>query len=97
MHFDIGELIVWLIVGGLVGNVVGRLVTLKKEGLGRWTNLGVGMGGALVGGFFFNIFHIGDELGNIKITFQDLLSAFVGSLVLVVTWRVIRWYRGRKR
>ena len=37
----------------LAGNLVGRLVTFKKEGLGRWTNLGVGMVGALIGGLIF--------------------------------------------
>ena len=70
------------------------MVTFRKEGLGRWVNLGVGMVGALVGGFVFNVFHIDLGLGELKLTFEDLLSAFLGSLVLIVAWRIVRWYRG---
>ncbi|MBN1590076.1 MAG: GlsB/YeaQ/YmgE family stress response membrane protein [Pirellulales bacterium] len=93
----IGQLIVWLIVGAVAGNLVGRLVTLKKEGLGRWTNLGVGMGGALIGGFIFNVFDIAPELGQIKITVKDLVAAFLGALLLIVVWRAVHWYRGRNK
>ncbi|OHB70091.1 MAG: hypothetical protein A2V70_00425 [Planctomycetes bacterium RBG_13_63_9] len=94
MDLTLGELIVWLIVGALAGTLAGRLVTFRKEGLGRWVNLGVGMLGALVGGFVFNVFDIDLGLGELKVTFEDLLSAFLGSLVLIVVWRMVRWFRG---
>jgi hypothetical protein len=29
-------------------------------------------------------------LAKIKITFEDLISAFVGSLLCIITWRLIR-------
>ncbi len=97
MDIPIEKLIVWLIVGALAGNIVGRLVTLKKEGLGRWTNLGVGMGGALVGGTFFS--NVGITFGVSDITFglDDLISALIGALVLIAVWWIVRWYRGRKK
>jgi uncharacterized membrane protein YeaQ/YmgE (transglycosylase-associated protein family) len=97
MHLSISQLIVWLIVGGLAGNLAGRVVTLKKEGLGRWTNLGVGMGGAMIGGFIFHVFHIDLGLGDIEVTFEDLIAAFLGALALIVVWSLVRWYRGRKK
>ena len=97
MHLTLAQLIVWLIVGGLAGNLAGRLVTFKKEGLGRWTNLGVGMVGALIGGFLFQLFHITLGWGDLKITFEDLVSAFVGSLLFVGIWWGIRKYVGRKK
>ncbi len=59
----ISKIIVWLIIGTLAG----RLVTFSKQGLGFWTNLGLG-----------------------KITFEDLISAFVGSLLCVGAWWLIR-------
>ena len=65
----ISKIIVWLIIGALAGTLAGRLVTFNKQGLGFWTNLG---------------------LGEIKITFEDLISAFVGSLLCVVAWWLIR-------
>jgi uncharacterized membrane protein YeaQ/YmgE (transglycosylase-associated protein family) len=47
---NLGQIIVWIIVGGFAGTLAGRAVTLKKEGLGRWTNLLIGMAGAVIGG-----------------------------------------------
>ncbi|MBN2217653.1 MAG: GlsB/YeaQ/YmgE family stress response membrane protein [Pirellulales bacterium] len=96
MQLSLGELIVWLIVGALVGNVVGRVVTLKKEGLGRWTNLAVGMGGALVGGFLFNLFGIDFGLGDLKVSFEDLIAATAGALLLLVVWKLVHWFRRGK-
>ena len=29
-------------------------------------------------------------IGKIKIAFEDLISAFVGSLLCIITWRLIR-------
>jgi uncharacterized membrane protein YeaQ/YmgE (transglycosylase-associated protein family) len=93
----LGPIIVWLIVGGFAGTLAGRLVTFKKEGLGRWTNLGVGLVGALIGGGLFKVFHIDLGLGEIKITFEDLIAAFVGSVLFVVLWWLVSWYRGKKK
>ena len=93
----LGPIIVWLIVGGLAGTLAGRLVTFKKEGLGRWTNLGVGLVGALIGGGLFKVFHIDLGLGEIKITFEDLIAAFVGSLLFVVLWWLVSWFGGKRK
>ena len=81
----------------MAGNLAGRVVTLKKEGLGRWTNLAVGMVGALIGGLVFNVFNINLKLGDLKVTFQDLLAAFLGSLLLIIAWRLARLFMGRKK
>jgi uncharacterized membrane protein YeaQ/YmgE (transglycosylase-associated protein family) len=96
MKAYIGPIVVWLIVGGLAGTLAGRLMTFRKEGLGRWTNLGVGLVGALLGGGIFKIFHIdlGLGLGDIKITFEDLIAAFLGSVLFVAVWRLVAWWRG---
>jgi uncharacterized membrane protein YeaQ/YmgE (transglycosylase-associated protein family) len=96
MNLTLGQFIVWLIVGGLAGNLVGRLVTFSKQGLGWWTNLGIGMIGALVGGLLFRIFHIDLGLGEIKVTFEDLIAAFLGSLLFVVVWWLVAKFRGKK-
>jgi uncharacterized membrane protein YeaQ/YmgE (transglycosylase-associated protein family) len=90
MSISIGEIIVWLIIGALAGTLAGRFITFTKRGFGFWVNTGVGMLGALVGGFLFRLFHIDLGLGEIKITFEDLISAFAGSLLCIVAWRLIR-------
>ena len=93
MEITAAEVIVWLIVGGIAGSLAGLVVTRKKEGFGRYANLGVGLIGALIGGFIFDLFNIGVGLGELSISFKDLLSAFLGSLIfLVVVWFVKkRW------
>jgi uncharacterized membrane protein YeaQ/YmgE (transglycosylase-associated protein family) len=90
------EIIVWLIVGGLAGSFAGLVVTRKKEGFGRYTNLGIGLVGALIGGFLFDILDLGHGLGDFSISLKDLLSAFVGSLLfLTLVWLIKR--RRRKK
>ena len=91
MNFTLSELLVWLIVGGLVGSFVGMIVKRKKEGFGHWINLGIGMVGAFIGGIIFNVFKIDLGLGDIAITAEDLLSALLGALLFVaVVWMVQR-------
>lgn len=90
MDLTLGKFIVWLIVGGLAGTVAARVVTFKREGLGRITNVGVGMVGALIGGLIFNILGIDLGLGNLGVTFEDLIAAFLGSLLLIVVWWSVR-------
>ena len=85
---NIGKLIAWLIIGALAGTLAGRLVTLSKEGLGRWTNIGVGLVGAVIGGFLFNLFDFDLGLGAIEITFEDLIAAFSGSILFIILWWV---------
>jgi uncharacterized membrane protein YeaQ/YmgE (transglycosylase-associated protein family) len=93
---SIGQIIVWIIVGGLAGALAGRLVTLKKEGLGRWVNFLVGIIGAALGGGAFKLFHINFGLGDLKVTFEDLIAAFLGSLAVIIACRIIMNIRERK-
>jgi uncharacterized membrane protein YeaQ/YmgE (transglycosylase-associated protein family) len=97
MSLTIGQFVVWLVIGSLAGTLAARLVTFKKEGLGRWTNIGVGMVGALIGGLIFKVFHINLGLGELKLTFEDLIAAFLGSLLFVVIWWLVAKFRGKKK
>jgi uncharacterized membrane protein YeaQ/YmgE (transglycosylase-associated protein family) len=53
--------------------------------------------GAVVGGLIFRLLRIDLGLGEIKITFEDLISAFVGSLLCIIAWRLIRKNSGRAK
>lgn len=92
---SIGQIIVWIIVGGFAGTLAGRAVTFKKEGLGRWMNFLVGIVGALLGGEAFKLLRIDLGLGELKVTFEDLIAAFLGSLVVIFVWRIIATIRAR--
>jgi uncharacterized membrane protein YeaQ/YmgE (transglycosylase-associated protein family) len=82
----IGKIIVWIIIGALSGTLAGRLVTFSKQGFGFWHHLGLGMLGAVVGGGLFWLLGIELGLGEIKITVEDLISAFVGSMLCLGAW-----------
>lgn len=86
----VGKIVVWLILGALAGSLAGRVVTFSRSGFGRWINLGFGMLGAVVGGFLFSLLDINLGLGEIKITLEDVISAFLGSLLCILTWWLIR-------
>lgn len=88
--FDLASIVTWLIVGLLAGSVTGVLVTRKKPGFGLFRNLVIGLMGALIGGVLFRIFHIDLGLGSVAISLEDLVAAFVGSLVFLLALWLIR-------
>jgi uncharacterized membrane protein YeaQ/YmgE (transglycosylase-associated protein family) len=90
LDMPIGKIIVWLILGALAGSLAGRVATFSRSGFGRWINLAFGMLGAVVGGFLFSTFNINLGLGELKITLEDVISAFLGSLLCIAIWWLIR-------
>ena len=77
------EVIVWIVVGLIAGTLAGRLVTRQRAGFGLWRNLGVGLVGALVGGFVFRAFGWLADLAPVAISLRDVIAALVGSLVVL--------------
>jgi len=96
MNITIDQIIVWLIVGGLAGALTGMVVRRDRAGFGRLKNLGVGLVGALIGGLVFTVFGIDLGLREIAITFEDLISAFLGSLVFLAVLAIVKYIRKAK-
>ena len=86
------ELVVWILIGALVGLVVKR----NKKGFGWLINVGIGMVGALIGGFLFDVLRIDFGLANITISLQDIVAAFVGSLIFLAILFFVRRAREKK-
>ena len=86
MEVTVIELVVWLVVGMLAGSLTGLVVKRRKEGFGKFTNLGVGLAGALIGGFIFDLLRIDLGLANISISVEDIASAFIGSLLFLAVF-----------
>lgn len=84
-----GQLVVWLIIGGLAGALAGMVVRGNKRGFGLISNIILGLLGALVGGFVFSAFNI-NIAGDVQFSANDLISAFVGSLILLALLWVVR-------
>jgi len=86
------QVIVWLIVGLLGGTLAGVVVRWQREGFGWWTNLGIGLVGALVGGVLFRLFGILPGLDAISISLRDVLSAVTGSILFLLgLWAWHKW------
>lgn len=91
---SLDQLIVWIVVGLIGGSIAGRLIAWDRKGLGLWRNLFVGLAGALVGGLAFRLFDLLSGLEKVSISLRDVVSAFAGSVVvLVALWL---WQRNRR-
>jgi uncharacterized membrane protein YeaQ/YmgE (transglycosylase-associated protein family) len=90
MHITLAELVSWLTVGALAGYVIGLAIKRTKTYQSNLlANLGIGMVGALIGGFIFDTFEIATSLQEFRITLRDILAALVGSLLFLgVLWIV---------
>jgi uncharacterized membrane protein YeaQ/YmgE (transglycosylase-associated protein family) len=81
------QVIVWMVVGLIGGSLAGLLITWEKQGFGWARNLGIGLAGALVGGFLFRVLGLFPELDRISISLRDIVAAVVGSfVVLAALW-----------
>ena len=88
MKFNVDEVITWLIVGVLAGSLAGMLVKRSRAGFGHMVNMAIGLIGALIGGSLFKLLGINLGLaGNITISSEQIVAAFVGSLLfLAIIW-----------
>lgn len=89
MTIDVGQLIVWLIIGSLAGFLAG--LVLRGRGYGTLGNMVVGLLGALLGGVIFSALGI-EFTGLPTFTFSlaDLLVAFLGAVILILILRLLR-------
>lgn len=86
--------VTWLLVGAIAGTLVGMLVKRRKRGYGHLANIGIGLVGALLGGGLVRAFGIDFGLGQIEVSLQDLVSAFLGSLLFLAGVKIYSWVRG---
>ena len=74
-------------MGFIGGGLVGLVITWNRRGFGLVRNLTLGVVGALVGGYLFRLFGLFPGLDNFLISLRDVVSAFLGSLlVLAALW-----------
>ena len=83
MSFSWTATITWLLVGSLAGSLTGLVFRGTKYGYGKWSNLAIGLIGALIGGAIFNVFGIELGLSRISVSVQDLIAAFLGALIFL--------------
>lgn len=76
--------IIALVVGGVIGWAVARI--LRHKGFSVFSFTLVGIVGGFLGNFLWGLFHTADGLD----LYHTLASAAAGGVVLVLVWRLMR-------
>lgn len=92
MSISLAQIIVWAIVGLIAGSLVGFVVKGDRKGFGLWTNLGIGLAGALIGGLLFRLLGLFPGLDQVTISLRDITAAVIGSLLVLAAL----WFRQRE-
>jgi uncharacterized membrane protein YeaQ/YmgE (transglycosylase-associated protein family) len=82
-------IISWIILGLIAGFIGSRIV--DKQGQGFWLNIALGIIGALVGGFLFDL--VGAR-GITGFNIWSMFVAIVGSVVMLLIYNALA---GRRR
>jgi len=92
MHisFSTEQLIVWLVIGALAGFVTGAVFKGKKKGFGFFSNLIIGLIGAVIGGFIFDFFNIKTGFGTLVLSMNDLIAAVAGAFILLIIIAIVK-------
>ncbi|HEY0755543.1 MAG TPA: GlsB/YeaQ/YmgE family stress response membrane protein [Ktedonobacteraceae bacterium] len=88
-HFAVGDLLSWLIIGGLAGWLAS--VVIRGRGYGCLGNVIVGLIGAVVGGFLASLF---DITGYFHF-WGSLLVSFLGACVLLFILQALTGRRNK--
>ena len=74
----------WLLLGLIAGFIGSKIV--DRQGQGFWLNIALGIIGALVGGFLFDLF---GASGVTDLNIYSMMVAIVGSVVVLVIYNAI--------
>lgn len=86
---NLGQIIVWCVIGLLAGTIATQLY--QKRGYGMLGNMLIGLVGAVLGGLLFQVLNIRiSGLPTFTFSLADLLIAVVGALLLLVVLRMLR-------
>jgi uncharacterized membrane protein YeaQ/YmgE (transglycosylase-associated protein family) len=79
----------WIILGLIAGFIGSKIV--GRHGQGFWLDIALGIVGALVGGFLFDLFGASGVTG---LNIYSMIVAVVGSVVVLVIYNAVT---GRRR
>ncbi len=87
------QVITWLIIGLIAGFAAS--VVLRGRGRDATTSIIIGLMGAIVGGFVFNVLgiQVSESLtGGFTLRYIDIIVAFVGALIILAIFGTL-WRR----
>jgi uncharacterized membrane protein YeaQ/YmgE (transglycosylase-associated protein family) len=82
-------IISWIILGLIAGFVGSKIV--DKQGQGLWLNIALGIVGALVGGFLFDLIGASGVTG---LNIYSMMVAIAGSVVVLLIYNAVAGRRG---
>ena len=77
-------IISWIILGLIAGYIGSKIV--DKHGQGFWLNMALGIVGALVGGFLFDLFGASGVSG---LNIYSMIVAIIGSVVVLLVYNAV--------
>jgi uncharacterized membrane protein YeaQ/YmgE (transglycosylase-associated protein family) len=77
-------IISWIVLGLIAGFIGSKIV--DKQGQGFWLNIALGIVGALVGGFVFDLFGASGVSG---LNIYSMIVAIVGSIVVLLIYNAV--------
>ena len=87
--------ILWLLFGALVGWLASIVMRTDAQ-QGALLNIVVGIIGAMLGGFLFNLLGLsGTNINNSNFSLSSLIVSFIGAVILLAIVNLVR--RGRVR
>jgi uncharacterized membrane protein YeaQ/YmgE (transglycosylase-associated protein family) len=81
-------IISWIILGLIAGFIGSKLV--NRRGQGFWLDIALGIVGALVGGYLFDLFGASGVTG---LNLYSMLVAIVGAVVVLVIYNALMGFR----
>jgi uncharacterized membrane protein YeaQ/YmgE (transglycosylase-associated protein family) len=81
-------IISWIILGLIAGYIGSKIV--DKHGQGFWLNMALGIVGALIGGFLFNLFGANGVSG---LNIYSMIVAIIGSVVVLLVYNAVTGQR----
>ncbi len=78
------SIISWIVLGLLAGFIGSKIV--NKQGQGFWLDIALGIVGAIVGGFLFQLF---GATGITGLNIYSMIVAIVGSIVVLFVYHAV--------
>ena len=78
----------WIILGLIAGFIGSKIVS--RQGQGFWLDIALGIVGALVGGFLFDLFGASGVTG---LNIYSMIVAVVGSVVVLLIYNAVVSHR----
>jgi uncharacterized membrane protein YeaQ/YmgE (transglycosylase-associated protein family) len=95
VSFQPAYVVTWLIIGLIAGFLASVIV--RGRGRGAMTSIVIGLLGALIGGFLFNLLNVTvppSLEGGVTLRYIDIVVAFIGALIVLILFGGFWRYRG---